>query len=341
KGIPAQWPSMLLLSKTGEIHKDDNYGVIDDYTMRESRLGLGPSFIFNRLVDSQEIAKTKIRKGSIKVIYNNDQLSEDSYYQAKNNFSDSLNISHSRDIFSCELSQRNGLQCTVKCSPETADECQTITSWHDVQDPIVEIHNTSYPGLYAMTKKGKLLHITRQKQEVSKAEVLHEDIKFRSNKSGRFFINSNSDSACIQSEELDIYCDIHDSTPRLGKLKYRPEFFVEEVSFTTRHNCLLSDKGEVWCNGDNSCGQITGRHDDIQHFKSLQKVEVLAPAKQIFTYAGGTCALLNDGRLQCFGLGASVLRKRLLNEDKYSRSFAWHHGFRPHKICAGGAENGI
>lgn len=140
---------------------------------------------------------------------------------------------------------------------------------------------------------------------------------------------------------LGVFCDI-DDMPGLEELRVQPNFRADEIAFSSRHTCILSDLGEVWCMGDNSCGQITGRHDGIQHTKDLLKADFLAgPTKQLFAYPGGTCALLIDGGLQCFGLGASVLRKRLRPDEDYIRSYSWVHGFRPENICLGGAENGV
>lgn len=193
-----------------------------------------------------------------------------------------------------------------------------------------------------MTNSGKLLNIGRERQKIAPIKVIDEHEKFIKNNKGRCFINANSNSACLQSKELDIHCEIFDTRAGLERLKVKPNFRTEEVAFSNRHTCLLSDTGDVWCNGDNSCGQITGRHDGVQRFEELHKVDfLLGPAKQLFAYPGGTCALLKDGRVQCFGLGASVIRKRLLPDEIYSHSFAWYRGFRPENICLGGAESGI
>lgn len=121
-----------------------------------------------------------------------------------------------------------------------------------------------------------------------------------------------------------------------------PSFDVVEVAFGGRHFCFLSTEGEVWCKGDNACGQITGRHDGKQNIDKLEKIDFLKnKAHQIFAHAAGTCALLIDGTVQCWGLGASVIRTRILPDSVYKRSLSWVHGFRPWRVCEGGALNGL
>lgn len=342
KGSSTQWPNIDLIGYDGTTYLDDNARayMARDYETKERRLGKGPSFIFNKVKRS---AVCPMSKSSFKITYKKDQVMVDSDYCSQGNFAKEQEIVHLTYGFKCLISVEKGLECEVECF---SGDCSKVIAYHDAKDPIIEVTRNSYPGMYAITQKGKLLHIFRERSKMQKAVRLHDEVKFLPNSDGRYFINGNADEICMQDDKYNIYCrDItgvdNASAPSLQKIE-QAHFLTEEISFSGRHHCLISAKREVWCAGDNSCGQITGKHNEEQLHKELKKVDfLLGPAKQIFAYPGGTCTLLKDGQLQCFGLGASVLRERILPDDKYDPSFSWFDGFRPYMICAGGAERGL
>ncbi len=339
-----QWPSLFVQKKNGDIYIDDN---VNDVPERKLKLGLGPSFKFHKLDNTQDENKEWFDKGSIRVLY------EDNYVKAELNplmtkdFSSSLSIKYPKDIIDCNITQKEGLSCQVDCTGIRKPNCPVKKVWHDEKNSIIEVNTNSYPGIYAITKNGTLIHFEREFSRISETQIINKNIKFRKNSDERYFLNAYSDDICMQSDDLDIYCsnEFYESfnsvKPNLEKVIHL-DFKVEQVSFSAFHYCFLSDSGEVFCMGDNSCGQITGRHDQERIFKKPEKIDFLQDlAKKIFVYQGGTCALLVNGNVQCFGLGASVIRSRLLPEEKYWYSYSWLHGFRPWQICGGGAENGV
>lgn len=230
-----------------------------------------------------------------------------------------------------------------------------FTIWHDLKDPVVEMSTGSYYGIYAITKGGKLIAVEKEDFGEVIYAFLHDDLKFIKNSENRYFINAPSNYLCMQTADKTVYCSeqnvleygsgqygvVNNKYPMLAKVATL-DFFVKEVAFGGRHFCFLAENRDVWCQGDNGCGQITGRHDEEQIIKKPRKINFLDnKVRSITAHAAGNCALLVDGRVQCWGLGASVIREKLLEDKAYSKSFSWFHGYRPWQICLGGAENGI
>lgn len=344
-GSDGNWPFIAVLTTNNTVYADLNaYHTINDGGA-QPKMGLGPTFKFKALPEKNDLSP--LRKCSVKVHAQENQLLEDRYYGVPAQARDYVPID--KDCIDCNLSVSEGLKCRVKCWNDEGGTFKTV--WHS-SDPIVEMSRLTYSGLYAVTKSGQLLFIERDKKDALLPKVLHENLTFLPNRQGRFFVNASSIYACMKTDHREIYCAgikpgshayglTNHNHPMLSKIEMT-SFDVEEVAFGGRHFCLLSEDGDVWCKGENGCGQITGRHDGRQTIDKLERVDFLKnKAQQLFAHAGGTCALLIDGKVQCWGLGASVVRTRLLSDSVYNRSLSWLHGFRPWRICEGGAENGL
>ncbi len=80
---------------------------------------------------------------------------------------------------------------------------------------------------------------------------------------------------------------------------------VEQVSVGRRHICALLDGGKVRCWGWNNKGQLgqgnTDNVGDDETPASVPPVQLSGPAKQVVTGALHSCALLEDGKVQCWG----------------------------------------
>jgi alpha-tubulin suppressor-like RCC1 family protein len=75
------------------------------------------------------------------------------------------------------------------------------------------------------------------------------------------------------------------------------------------HTCALFDGGQVRCWGLNFDGQLGLNHnedvgDDASDLPIQTNVQIGASAKQIACGGGHNCALLDDGRVRCWGRGA-------------------------------------
>ena len=338
-GQAGQWPLLFIQQNNGDINADNN---LYDRPERLLRLGLGLSLQFHKLNENED--KEWFEAGSLKILYDGNLLKVEHNPIIQENFVSSFDFKYYKEFLNCNISNKEGLSCIVDCTGSVSNKCLKKYIWSNQQNPIVEINITSNPGVYAMTKNGTLIFSTRQRAEISDTIALHPNIKFIKNSDGRYFINHGSNAACMQSENLDIYCsDLYnsESSPSLTKV-INLDFKAERTAFSGGHFCFLSGNGDVFCIGDNTCGQITGRHDQELIFKKPKKIEFLNyPAKEVFVYSGGTCVLLTSNQVQCFGLGASVIRKRLFPDEKYRRSFSWLNGFRPEDVCKGGAEDGV
>lgn len=98
-----------------------------------------------------------------------------------------------------------------------------------------------------------------------------------------------------------------------------PEPVVQVATATStsyvdpRRGCAVSDKGTVYCWGDNANGQVG---DGTKNYAtSVVKVALPEPAAQVKTTTRTTCAVLLSGKVMCWGddrfgqLGAGTLRK--------------------------------
>jgi|GEM_PF-4328231 len=354
KGNDGNWPYIMMQTVNDTYYTDINasYSSDDGITNDRTKLmGLGLSLKFyTDLKDNQDL---RLEKSSVTLRVEGNRLFEDRYYGVYEKEVTTVKMLDG-NCLECHFTVNEGLKCRINCYLNEPGEFKTV--WHDRENPIVELTHLLHDGIYAMTKSGQLLHINRYRdQKGLQPKRLHNDITFVRNTQGRYFINAPSNLTCMKTKERDIYCaeksalangsKIYGLTsqtqPLLAKVD-QPSFDVEEVAFGGRHYCFLAANGDVWCKGDNSCGQITGRHDKKQFIEKLERVEILDnKAKQLFAHASGTCALLIDGRVQCFGLGASVKRTRILDDEAYRSSFSWVEGFRPWRVCEGGAEYGL
>ncbi|MBI5310985.1 MAG: hypothetical protein HZB14_08200 [Actinobacteria bacterium] len=67
----------------------------------------------------------------------------------------------------------------------------------------------------------------------------------------------------------------------------------------TSHTCAMTDRGTVWCWGDNSFGQLgTG---DTAPQSAPVPVPGLTEVKSVGAYGFGTCAVKHDGTVWCWG----------------------------------------
>lgn len=66
------------------------------------------------------------------------------------------------------------------------------------------------------------------------------------------------------------------------------------------HTCALLGDGSVWCWGDNRFGQLGDGTTDRQ-VTPVAVEGLLSPARSVVTGGSFSCALLTDGRVQCWG----------------------------------------
>ncbi len=353
-GSDGNWPFIQMQTRDNLLYTDNNAShnltvSVDGEAPKKMGLGISQGFHAERL----EGNVPWLEKGSLTWNIVGTHLKENRYYSAPDNITEKILI-RNKDILECFISLSQGLQCRVHYDNSNTKNPLT-TVWNNEEDPVIEITNRSYPGMYAVTKSARLLYFKRFKTKIVALKILHSDLSFVPNSQGRYFINSPSNDVCMKTDKGKIYCS-EDSAlspgPKTSEHKNpvhpmlleiaHPSFEVEEVAFGGRHFCFLSSEGELWCKGDNGCGQVTGRHDGKQIVDDFLKINFLAnKVKQVFAHASGTCALLIDERVQCYGLGASVIRKRIQNDRFYIDSFSWGNGFRPRQVCMGGAEYGI
>lgn len=75
---------------------------------------------------------------------------------------------------------------------------------------------------------------------------------------------------------------------------------VTSVSASAAHSCALTTSGEVYCWGQNSQGQL-GNGTTSDRSQPVQVVDLAAPAVSIIAGPTYTCALLVNGKLECWG----------------------------------------
>ncbi len=345
---PSEYPSIFILQENGDIYSgEDIYNLAE----RDKKVGLGPSFEFRQLAGDKNKNQEWFKQGSIRIFYANNAVKSEQNYALKEEYSPRVNFYCYNESLECNVSVQEGLLCRVQCNKDSHHDCPMKSIWSVREDPAVEINFSSKTGVYGITQNGRLFHFRRDGAKVSEALEINSNLKFRKNLKGNYFLNVNRDALCMQSDELDIYCaepsPLHRGTrptplkPTLEKIVHL-DFKVEQIAFSALHQCFLLETGDVYCIGENGCGQITGRHDQEKKFEKPKKVDFLQhPAKAISVYPGGTCVILVNGQVQCFGLGASVIRKRLLPDEEYRHIFSISDGFQAWEFCMGGAENGI
>lgn len=353
-GNPDQWPELIYLSKNGEIYEGDHLRAFSEDSLgkRNRWLGLGPTFLFNKVDEKEAENQSWFTKGSMILSYQNGLVARDYNDLFKESPSDAIEIDDLRDLMTCRLSAKSRLSCYVPDSNNDNAKTHEKILWQDEKNPIVELTTNSYPGVYFFSEDGSLWHFERELSRVGDIAQVNPGMRFLKNRRGRHFIQATHNDLCVQRDNLAIYCSEHNELgalvapgdnggPELKKI-LDFDFKVDEVAYSGHHACFLTENSDVFCKGTNFCGQITGRHDQERYFATPKKIDVLVgKAVQLFTYAGGTCALLDDGRVQCLGLGASVMRKKVLPINEYAYSFSWVRGFRPNNICVGGAEYGL
>ncbi len=92
---------------------------------------------------------------------------------------------------------------------------------------------------------------------------------------------------------------------RVGEIDYEVQKVgglrdVVQVDGSWTRTCALTGVGEVYCWGQNANGQL----GDGTHFDQLRPAQVMglpAPATAIAVGGGHTCALIEDGRMFCWG----------------------------------------
>ncbi len=104
--------------------------------------------------------------------------------------------------------------------------------------------------------------------------------------------DSDTDSDSDMDTDTDIDTDTH---------------LIEEVFNGWQHNCALLDSGSIRCWGLGSCGQLgygdTENIGDDETPASAGTVSVGGAVVQIAGGGGHTCALLDTGKVRCWGWG--------------------------------------
>ena len=317
-GNHAQWPSLVYLRKNGEIFKDDHIRAFkeDSREKREQSLGLGPSFIFNKADEKEEKSQHWFTKQSMQLTYQSGQIMRDYNDLAKKGPSDTVAIDDIRDLMECRLSATSEFACYVPDSNNDNAKTPEKILWQDEQNPIVEISTTSYPGVYFFSQDGSLWYFNRERTEVSDLARANAGMRFLKNHHGRYFIQSRRNEVCLQRDNLAIYCYEHNELgsfvgdgseggPDLKKI-IDLDFKVDEVAYSGHHACFLAESGELFCKGSNTCGQITGRHDQEQNLPSQKKwifwrvplrKFLPMPVEHARSYAMDACSAL-DSELQ-------------------------------------------
>lgn len=76
---------------------------------------------------------------------------------------------------------------------------------------------------------------------------------------------------------------------------------VEQVAMNTSHTCVvLRGTGQVWCWGENTKGQLGTGTTTLRELLPT-RVPGLEHVKKVYAFFQGTCALLSDGTLRCWG----------------------------------------
>lgn len=79
---------------------------------------------------------------------------------------------------------------------------------------------------------------------------------------------------------------------------------VKAVAIGRTHQCALDAKGEVWCWGENTSGQVTGNAGAV--VTSATKVAGLSQVVDLAVGGAHSCALLADGTGRCWGNNAAT-----------------------------------
>ena len=78
------------------------------------------------------------------------------------------------------------------------------------------------------------------------------------------------------------------------------------VAAGSRHICVLHEDGAVHCSGREGGDGLLGFETCWVRYEVDHPVRLLAPATDIAIDGGLTCALLDDGRVECWGLPSSL-----------------------------------
>jgi alpha-tubulin suppressor-like RCC1 family protein len=142
-------------------------------------------------------------------------------------------------------------------------------------------------------------------------------------------IDVQGDNACAVAEGIAYCWGTPPGDPYAGSVQPlgralpepvpTPEAVVQIATATStssvdpRRGCAVSDKGNVYCWGDNANGQVGDGTKD--YATDVVKVALPDSAVQVKTTTKTTCALLLSGKVMCWGddgfgqLGAGTLRK--------------------------------
>ncbi|MCE7983053.1 MAG: RCC1 repeat-containing protein [Caldilinea sp. CFX5] len=92
---------------------------------------------------------------------------------------------------------------------------------------------------------------------------------------------------------------------------------VTALAAGANHTCALLQSGAIQCWGDNANGQL-GNQTTVSRNVPTAVIGLAGPAKGIAAGLDHTCAILNDGRLQCWGDNARGQLGDSTREDKSS-----------------------
>ena len=129
------------------------------------------------------------------------------------------------------------------------------------------------------------------------------------------FLASGGTSACALQTEGKVWCWGMNVDGKLGVGNNSPRVWyprpviglpsdrIVAIHPGESHVCALTNRGEVYCWGDNSEGQL-GDGTFVYKAVPTRVVGLRSPAIAIGASAFATCALTSDKRVSCWGLGA-------------------------------------
>ena len=130
-------------------------------------------------------------------------------------------------------------------------------------------------------------------------------------------ITTGGNSACALSNSGEVYCWGENILGQLGNSK--KEFYAattkvdipkaKSVALSIGHGCALLRSGKVSCWGVNSGGEVgTDSYFEVNLW-NVEKPRVvvgLTSVKSVFVGNGNTCAIIQSGKVKCFGWSGGI-----------------------------------